>query len=74
VVLEADNARLHSELEQACQALAEADSAQNSLSVSRDEIEQECAKLCTDVDALKQENSKIMTDHETDLAMERKKF
>jgi hypothetical protein len=38
-VLEDDNARLCSELEQAYQALVEADFAQNSLSVSQDEVE-----------------------------------
>jgi hypothetical protein len=39
VALKADNARLCSELEQAHQALAEADSTRNSLSASRNEME-----------------------------------
>jgi hypothetical protein len=73
-VLEDDNARLCSELEQAYQALVEADFAQNSLSVSQDEVEWECVMLRVDVDALKQSHAKIVTDHEADLTVEKKKF
>jgi hypothetical protein len=51
--VEADNAKLHSELTQAHQALTEAESTRNSLSASWDEIEQECAKLRANVDGLK---------------------
>jgi seryl-tRNA synthetase len=72
--LEADNAKLRSELEQAHQASAEADAARSSLCASRDELERECVRLCTGVDALKQEKAKIMTDREADVALEQKKF
>jgi predicted nuclease with TOPRIM domain len=57
--LEAGNAELRSELEQACQALAEADSAQSLLSTSRDEKEQECTRLHTEVDELKEKKPKL---------------
>jgi chromosome segregation ATPase len=72
--LEADNAKLRSELEQAHQASAEADVARSSLCASQDELERECVRLRTGVDALKQEKAKIMTDHEADVALEQKKF
>jgi hypothetical protein len=42
--------------------------------MSRDEFEQECARLRACVDTLKEEKAKIMTDHEADLAAEQKKF
>jgi hypothetical protein len=41
--LESNNARLQSELEQARQALAEANAAWSSLSVYREKLERECA-------------------------------
>jgi hypothetical protein len=68
--LEADNSTLHSELEQA--HLAEADFARVSLSACRDEVERECAKLRSGVDALEQEKTRIMTDHEPGLVAEQK--
>jgi hypothetical protein len=58
--LEVDNAGLRPELEQAHQVL----------SASRAEEERECAKLCIDIDALKQEKMKVVTAHETDLVAE----
>jgi hypothetical protein len=67
-----DNSTLHSELEQAHQALAEADFARVSLSACRDEVERKCAKLRSGVDALEQEKTRIMTDHEPGLVAEQK--
>jgi hypothetical protein len=42
--------------------------------VSHNQIEQECVKLSADMDALKQEKAKIMSDHKTELAAEQKFF
>jgi hypothetical protein len=56
------------------QALDESTTARGLLSMSRDEFEQECARLRACVDTLKEEKAKIMTDHEADLAAEQKKF
>jgi chromosome segregation ATPase len=53
--LESDNVRLRSELEQARQALAEADTARSSLSADQEKLERECARLRMAVDMLKQE-------------------
>jgi hypothetical protein len=74
VELEADNPGLQSELEQAHQALVEANTAQSSLSVNRAELERECMGLCTTVDKLKEENAKVMAVRETYVAAEQKKF
>jgi hypothetical protein len=54
--LESDNARLQLKLEQARQALAEADVAWSSLSADREKLERECVGLCTAIDIVKQEN------------------
>jgi hypothetical protein len=72
--LEADNANLHSELEQGRRALVEAESVWDSLSVGWTVMEQECVKLRAGMDALNQEKAKIMADRETKLATEEKKF
>jgi hypothetical protein len=72
--LEASAVELRSELEWARQALAEADSAQSSLSMSRDEKEWEGSKLCADVGIIKWEKAQGLTDRETDLVAEEKQF
>jgi regulator of replication initiation timing len=51
--LQTDNARLRMELEEARQALAEANAAQSSLPMSQEELEQECVGLRATVDTLK---------------------
>jgi hypothetical protein len=51
VELEADNAKLLTELKQACLALA--DATRSSLSASREKMEQECTRLHTTIDTLK---------------------
>jgi chromosome segregation ATPase len=68
--LEAENAKLQSELEQARQVLAEADAAWSLLCASRDELEWECTKLDTGVDTLKREKTQFMTDREADVVAE----
>jgi hypothetical protein len=50
--LEIDNARLRTELKGARQALVEPNTTQSSLSVSREELEPECAGLHAAVDGL----------------------
>jgi phosphodiesterase/alkaline phosphatase D-like protein len=55
--LESDNAMLWSKLEQARQALAEADSAWNMLSANQEKLEHECAELRAAVNALKEEEN-----------------
>jgi sulfur carrier protein ThiS len=72
--LEADNAKLLVELEQARMSLTEADAARNSLSVSHEKLEEECTRLHAAVSMLKQEKEQIVTDREADVVAEQKKI
>jgi hypothetical protein len=68
--LESNNARLWSELEQACQALAEADAARSSLSMDWEKLERECMGLRTSINMLKQEKIQVLNDHEVAVTVE----
>jgi hypothetical protein len=74
VELEVDNTKLRSELERVHQALAESDTTWGLLSMSRDKFQREWTRLHACIGMLKQEKSKIVMDHEADLAAERKKL
>jgi chromosome segregation ATPase len=74
VELESDNVRLRSELEQARQVLAKADTAWSSLCVDREKLEQQCAGLRTAIDKLKEEKIQVLIDREAAVAAEQKKF
>jgi sulfur carrier protein ThiS len=63
--LEADNAKLLVELEQARMSLTEADAAK---------LEEECTRLHAAVSTLKQEKEQIVTDREADVVAEQKKI
>jgi hypothetical protein len=65
---------LQTELEQVRQALAEADAARSSLSVSWEELERECTCLRTAIDTLRREKAQVVIDREADVAVERKNF
>jgi hypothetical protein len=65
-----NNAMLLAELEKTRLALAEAETAQNSLSVNHGKLEEECMGLHTVVDTLGHEMARIVAAHEA----ERKKF
>jgi hypothetical protein len=55
--LESDNAKLRLKLEQAHQALAEADATWSTLSMDHEELERECAGLLTVINAEARKNS-----------------
>jgi hypothetical protein len=74
VELDSDHAKLWSELQWACQALADADVAQSSLSADWEKLERECVGLHIAIDVLKEEEIQVLTDPEAAIAPEWKKF
>jgi hypothetical protein len=54
--------------------LVEANAAQSLLSMSLEELEQECVGLHAAIDTLKQGKAQVMTDHKADVAAEQRKF